>query len=114
MARVAPDGMVEFEDRPVGFGASEEILVASVGDMPITVEEAWVEVTDPNVFFVGALPFPKRLEPGEDIGFEVNFEPQDNGIFYGTLVVTFDDGTTLERNVRGAGCEDDNGDRECG
>lgn len=114
MAIVAPDGMVEFADRPVGQGASEDFSIDSVGDIPITIEDAWVEVSDPNVFFVGALPFPKRLDPGESFEFQVNFEPQQSGIFYGTLIVTMDDGSTLERNVTGTGCGDDNHDGECG
>lgn len=114
MAEVAPDGMVEFEDRPVGKGTSEDFEVDSVGDIPITIEDAWVEVSDPNVFFVGALPFPKKLDPGDSVGFKVNFEPQQSGIFYGTLIVTLDDGTTLERNVTGTGCNDDDHDGECG
>ncbi|MSP56537.1 MAG: choice-of-anchor D domain-containing protein [Myxococcales bacterium] len=114
MATVAPDGMIEFEARPVGQGTSEQFSIDSVGDIPITVEDAWVEVPDPNVFFVGALPFPKSLAPGESFEFQVNFEPQQNGIFYGTLMVAMDDGSTLERNVTGTGCGDDNHDGECG
>ncbi len=113
MAQVAPDGMVQFESRPVGKGTSEDFTVDSVGDIPITVQDAWVEVTDPNVFFVGALPFPKSLDPGDSVSFKVNFEPQQSGIFYGTLVVTMDDGSTLERNVTGAGCNDADHDGVC-
>lgn len=113
MAEVDPEGMTEFPDEPVGYGSSKDFTVQSVGDSPITVEDAWVEVSDPNVFFVGALPFPKRLDPGDSVVFQVNFEPQQSGIFYGTVVITMDDGSTLERNVTGAGCEDGDSDRYC-
>ena len=113
MAQVDPAGMVEFAEEPVGYGASQDFTVDSIGESPITVEDAWVEVADPNVFFVGALPFPKRLDPGDSVSFKVNFEPQQSGIFYGTLVITMDDGSTLERNVTGTGCDDGNSDRRC-
>ena len=113
-AEVAPDGMVEFPDRPVGRGSSEEFVVESIGDIPITVEDAWVDVDDRGVFFVGDLPFPMRLSPGDSVTFQVNFEPPSTGVFHGTLVITMDDGTTLERNVVGSGCGDNDGDGVCG
>jgi len=111
---IAPDGIVEFPDRPVGRGASEEFTVESIGDIPITVEDAWVDVADPGVFFVGDLPFPMRLSPGDSVAFQVNFEPSSTGLFRGTLVLTMDDGTALERNVVGSGCSDNDGDSVCG
>ncbi len=108
MASVTPEGLVDFDSHPVGHRTSEEFTVESIGDSAITVDDAWVQVDDPNTFFVGALPFPKRLDPGDTISFEVTFEPQETGLVYGTVVIAFDDGNNLERNVRGSGCQSSN------
>lgn len=111
---VFPDGQVEFDDRPVGRGSSVDFTVNSIGDIPITVEAVVIEEDDPDVFFVGDPPFPMRLDPGGSVTFRVNFEPQHTGTVRGVLVLEMDDGSSVERNLVGSGCRDNNGDGACG
>lgn len=111
---VLPDGQIDFPDRPVGRGASMDVTVNSIGDIPIIVNEAVIQEEDPDVFFVGDPPFPMQLDPGESVTFKVNFEPQETGTVRGVLVLEMDDGSAVERNLVGAGCRDGDNDGSCG
>lgn len=113
---IEPEGQIRFDRAsPSGRSQSEEVLVVSSGDAPVYVADVWVESSTANVFFTNdELPFPKNMEPGEEIPVTVRFAPAAAGTFHGTLVIESGlEGALLERQLIGEGCSDPDRDGDC-
>lgn len=110
---IQPDGEINFGsvviDRPVQY----TLEAVSTGIDPVTVENAWFETDNPNVFYIGSLPFPREIDPGDRVPFEIKFRPETTGGVHATLVVSVQGGAVLERNVVGNGCVEHNGSGGC-
>lgn len=116
---VSPSGVLDFgevsqfADHP----ALLTVTVESTGYETIEVSDARVENNNPEAdgepFFVGALPFPKEIEPGLSIPFDVKFDPSHNGTFRGNLIIEIASGSTLSRPLEGDGCNDEDRDGGC-
>lgn len=102
-----PAGEINFGNlSPYGRPASVTARVSSVGAEPVLVDEVWVEADQEGAMYVGNLPFPLELAPGEVAPFDVKFLPDGRGAFHGRLIVSVVGGPELERNLVGYGCED--------
>lgn len=110
---ILPEGEINFGSVVIGRPVQYTLEAVSTGIDPVTVEEAWFETDNPNVFYVGSLPFPREIDPGDRLPFEIKFRPETTGGVHATLVVSVRGGETLERNVVGNGCIDHNGDNLC-
>lgn len=120
---VEPSGVLDFgsvsqfADHP----GSLTVTVVSSGYETIEVSDARTENANQNdehgdngeAFYVGALPFPREIEPGMEIPFDVKFMPSHNGTFRGNLVIEIANGSTLSRPLEGNGCNDEDRDGQC-
>jgi hypothetical protein len=116
LVSVDPAGQIHFDEAsPSGRSQSSEIVVSSLGDVPAYVADAWIESSTDGVFFTGDdLPFPKSMDPGEEIPITVRFQPTAAGTFHGSLVIESGlDGTLIERALIGKGCSDSDHDGDC-
>lgn len=115
LVAVSPEGQIRFDEAsPSGRTQAEEVMLSAGGDLPVYIAAAWVE-SEEGVFFTGdTLPFPRTLDPGEELPITVRFAPDDAGTFHGTLVIeTGTEGALLERTLVGEGCADSNRDGDC-
>lgn len=116
---VEPSGVLDFgsvsqyADHP----SLLTVTVISSGYETIEVSDARTENNNPEAdgeaFYVGALPFPRDIEPGMEIPFDVKFDPSHNGMFRGNLIIEIANGSTLSRPLEGDGCNDEDRDGEC-
>ena len=116
---IVPGGQIAFESTsPDAKSAIEEVLFASVGDLPVNLIDVYLDDSTSQAFSLpDGLPLPLRLEPGDDYPVEMTFSPYGVGQYSGVLTVVMDvDGEPLvtTRRVVGAGCGDDDGDGTCG
>lgn len=110
-----PEGEINFGTvspytRPVTY----TVEVVSTGLDPVTVDDAWIETASVAELYVGALPFPRSIDPGDSIPFDLKFKPSEAGGYHGTLVILMRDGAKIERNVVGNACPDTDQDGTCG
>lgn len=114
MLQLSPDGAISFGDvSPEAPHVSHtEVSVASVGDEAMGVMDAWVEGDEE--FWIEQPPFPKLMEPGMEIPFDVRFQPSAIGSFRASLLLELGSGELMERTITGNGCTDDDADGECG
>jgi hypothetical protein len=113
---IEPAGQIRFDRAsPSGRSQSEEVTIVSSGGVPVYVADVWVESSTANVFYTGnELPFPKTMDPGEELPVVIRFAPVAAGTFHGTLVVEAGtEGAVLERQLVGEGCADTDRDGEC-
>ena len=110
----SPQDEVDFgkviEDRDVG---NETITLKATGDESVRVVSVWVESSAGVFGVVGSPPIPKRLEPEQQVGIELRFEPGSQGDFTGSFFAETEDGALLERDLVGQGCSDRDGDERC-
>lgn len=116
LVTVEPQGQIRFDRAsPEGRSQSEEVLIVSSGDADVYISDVWVESSTASVFYTeNDLPFPKYLDPGEEIPVTIRFAPVAAGTFNGTLVVESGlEGALLERALVGEGCSDPDRDGDC-
>jgi len=83
-----PDA-VNFSEIPPLCEEYTNVLMMSVGDAPLVIDGAGV--TGEWFLFVDDLEFPITLDPGDSIGVQVGFAPEDEGDFTGLLTVESND-----------------------
>ena len=109
---IAPTGTVDFGKEIVNQGSSLQTVTLNVqGDVGVRVVSVWVESSAGAFSIDGVPPIPKRLEPGQQVGVKIRFEPGGKGDFSGTFVAETAGGNIVERELIGQGCadRDDNG-----
>lgn len=116
---IVPGGQITFESTSSDAkSAIEEVLFASVGELPVNLIDIYLDETSSQAFNLpDDLPLPLRLEPGDDYPVEMSFSPYGVGLYSGNLTVVLDvDGEPLvtTRRVVGTGCSDDDADGTCG
>ena len=80
---------VNFSEIPPLCVESSNVLLNSVGDAPLVIEDAGV--TGEWFDLVDTLEFPFTLDPGESVGVEVTFAPEEPGSFSGLFTVESND-----------------------
>lgn len=82
------------------------ITLLSSGEAPLTIQDVWLESDENGIFDLGELPFPRTIEPGDEVPVNVLFSPQRAERYTGTLYIEFgEEGRTAERNLVGSGCD---------
>lgn len=97
-------------DREVGH---ETVTLQANTDVSVRVISVWVESTSGVFSIDGNPPIPKTLEPGQQIGIGLRFEPGSKGDFTGSFFAETEDGGLLERELEGRGCGDSDRDGRC-
>lgn len=112
---VEPSLEVVFPEVPEGGSVYTEVLIVSVGDMPLAVDSVTLEGPDANLFVVPSLPLPLMLPAGGDMPVRVAFLPDAEGQFHAELVITTrnEEDLTLRRDVIGQACRDWDEDLVC-
>jgi hypothetical protein len=82
-------GMVNFSEIPPLCEEYTDVLLMSVGDAPLVIDDAGV--TGEWFSLVDDLKFPITLDPGDSVGVQVGFAPEDEGDFTGLLTVASND-----------------------
>ena len=114
-AVLLPDGDFEFGEVSPDARHAETLTVQvkSVGIDAVAVQDAWMDTDDSSVMYMATNPFPKRIEPGESVAFDVKFSPADQDHYHAVLHVTLETGGEITRNVLGIGCPDRTRDGIC-
>lgn len=110
-----PNGEISFgKVSPHGHSEEEQVTLTANGDSSLGVQDVWIESKPKDVFyFESDLPFPKNLHPGDSVPLTIRFRPDSTGSFKGTLIIEREDGTLIERNLTGSGCNDGDQDGDC-
>ena len=83
-----PDA-VNFSEIPPLCEEYTDVLLMSVGDAPLVIDDAGV--TGEWFSLLEDIEFPITLDPGDSIGVQVGFAPEDEGDFTGLLTVESND-----------------------
>jgi hypothetical protein len=112
---VTPALEVTFPEAAAGAVSETEVLITSVGDMPLALESIAIVGQDANMFVINELPLPMMLPVGGEMPVRVFFEPMAEGQFRAELEVTTrnEAGSIEIRDVIGQACRDWDEDLHC-
>lgn len=112
---VAPNG-VSFGLAAPGAEVTEKVFITSAGSERVLIESAYLDQWSDGAFVVADKRLPKMVQPGESFELMVTFQPAAQGEFTGTIVVEASaegEPMSLEVDVGGLGCTDDDHDGTC-
>ena len=113
---IVPEAQVRFAPTPPGREDVTEVTLVSSGDLPVRIEEIWLEGPGADDFVLpDLLMLPLELDPGLELPFTLRFLPEDPGSASATLYVGVGDlsAEVLSVGVFGRACEDGDGDGAC-
>lgn len=85
---VAPGGVLDFGHRPVARATTATLILSNTGSGPGTVHSIGVDGGSP--FTITNPPtLPVTLQPGQDLNFELTFEPTRTTVYPGQLSLEF-------------------------
>jgi len=78
---------------------TKTFIVKNVGDLPVT--DAQSSLVLQNDFFIKN--FPDEIRGGEEIEFEISFDPSSNGPRFNSVITTYNDASEVTVNLAGTG-----------
>ncbi len=85
---VAPGGVLDFGHRPVARATAATLILSNTGSGPGTLRSVRIDGGSP--FAIASPPtLPAKLQPGQDLSFELAFEPTRTAAYQGELRLEF-------------------------
>ena len=114
---IQPQEDVQFQPVPPGEEAKTDIVLESVGGLPVWIDAMEIGGVDADLFdFTNELPLPLELESDSEMQVILQFAPENIGQFRAEVSVTIEDSVTrvVTRTLIGKGCvEDEDRAGEC-
>ena len=105
---IIPDTEVQFPPAAPGDWVTTEVVLLSSGDLPVRIEEIWIEGEQADHFALPeTLPIPLELAPAAEFPLNLSYSPDYEGQDRATLMIGTDRLGTVEvsKELIGTGCE---------